>query len=133
MALNTYYKYAKVIHKLGVLFLPFPSLWQDFHWQSLISSQHLNSPKYSLEYLENNIKAIITAAKHYKLNHSNTDLPDYLYLPAHDQTDFDLTIYFEQSYSFIDKCLKYTNVLVHCVAGISRSASIVVAYLMRKL
>lgn len=83
--------------------------------------------------LENNIKAVITACKNYRLNHSNSNLPDYLHLPALDHTDFNLTVFFEQSQEFLDKCLNYTNVLVHCVAGISRSASIVVAYLMKKL
>lgn len=83
--------------------------------------------------LEHGIKAVVTVAKHHKLNHSSSDLPDYLYLPALDHTNFDLTIYFDQSSAFIGKCLRYTNVLVHCAAGISRSATIVSAYLMKAL
>ena len=33
---------------------------------------------------------------------------------------------------FIDNNLKYGNVLVHCMMGISRSSTIVIAYLMKK-
>ena len=75
----------------------------------------------------------MTVAKGAKLAHSSRDLPDYLYIPAIDHTNFDLTEFFPQSSSFIDKCLNYTNVLVHCVAGISRSSTLVIAYLMKHL
>ena len=84
-----------------------------------------------LSYEEYHIKAIVTVAKNHKLSHSNDDLPDYLYIPALDTNTFDLITYFNQSNTFIQKCLSSTNVLVHCVAGISRSATLVIAYLMK--
>ena len=35
-------------------------------------------------------------------------------------------------YKFIEKARKFTNVLVHCFAGVSRSSTAVIMYLMRK-
>jgi len=41
--------------------------------------------------------------------------------------------YFDISYEFIDKNIKKgNNVLVHCMAGISRSSTLILNYLMRK-
>ena len=40
--------------------------------------------------------------------------------------------YFESSFAFIDEHLESGNVLIHCFAGVSRSATILAAYLMRK-
>ncbi|CAD8065469.1 unnamed protein product [Paramecium primaurelia] len=49
-----------------------------------------------------------------------------------DDADFvNLSQYFQQAIDFIDYYRQFTNVLVHCYAGISRSATIVIAYLMK--
>ncbi|CAD8075130.1 unnamed protein product [Paramecium sonneborni] len=49
-----------------------------------------------------------------------------------DDADFvNLSQFFQQAFDFIDYHRQFTNVLVHCYAGISRSATIVIAYLMK--
>lgn len=81
--------------------------------------------------LEHSIKAVLTAAKSIFLDHPKEHVPHYLYVPGEDHERFDLSIYFDKSADFIKKVLEETNVLVHCMAGISRSVSLVAAYLMK--
>jgi dual specificity phosphatase 12 len=57
----------------------------------------------------------------------------YLFLNAMDHSKQDVLSHFETSNEFIENALKEaTNkVYIHCVAGISRSASLVIAYVMK--
>ena len=86
----------------------------------------------SLNNIENNIKAVVCAAKSGFIQYDKTIIEDYLYIPADDYEQFDLSQFFQKACDFIEKNRKKTNVLVHCMAGISRSATLVVAYLMKK-
>lgn len=52
---------------------------------------------------------------------------------AEDAEDFDLYRYFDECANFIRDQIKNTNVFVHCYAGISRSASVVIAYMIKHL
>jgi protein-tyrosine phosphatase len=78
------------------------------------------------------IKAILSVARSGLLHHSKEDVPYYLYLPAQDHEDYEIYKFFNQTYDFINQSRKHTNVLVHCMAGISRSVTIVIAYLLKK-
>ncbi|XP_029312151.1 dual specificity protein phosphatase 13-like isoform X2 [Cottoperca gobio] len=51
---------------------------------------------------------------------------------ADDSTHFDLDVYFNPAADFIHKALKTPDakVLVHCIMGMSRSSTLVLAYLM---
>ena len=57
----------------------------------------------------------------------------YIYktVPAEDSARFNICQYFEETNEFIEQGLKAKGVLVHCQFGISRSSTIVIAYLMR--
>ncbi|CAF0920158.1 unnamed protein product [Rotaria sordida] len=56
----------------------------------------------------------------------------YYHMPADDTQRQNLLDYFDQAYKFIYNAIKnHENILVHCVAGISRSPAIVISFLMR--
>ncbi|KAL0964415.1 hypothetical protein UPYG_G00323530 [Umbra pygmaea] len=56
----------------------------------------------------------------------------YCGFPAEDSSHFDISQYFKPAADFIHKALKSKDgkVLVHCIMGVSRSATLVLAYLM---
>jgi len=57
----------------------------------------------------------------------------YMNIPVSDNEETDLLRYFGDSYKFIAKALSEgSSVLVHCKMGISRSATIVIAYVMKQ-
>lgn len=59
----------------------------------------------------------------------------YVVLGAEDNPEYEISKHFDESFKFIDNALakQGTGVLVHCGAGISRAATILAAYLIRKL
>ena len=60
------------------------------------------------------------------------DKPDYLRVPIKDSRESNLIDYFDQVADMIEKTReKDGRSLVHCVAGVSRSVSLVLAYLMK--
>jgi protein-tyrosine phosphatase len=68
------------------------------------------------------------------------DIPDYyqddfeyLSIDIKDKADSCIYVFFESAIKFIDDCIDEKGiVLVHCVSGISRSVSLVIAYFMKK-
>jgi protein-tyrosine phosphatase len=55
---------------------------------------------------------------------------EYLYIPAVDHESFDLAPFFPTAIELLASETRRTNVLVHCMAGVSRSATLVIAYFM---
>ena len=57
---------------------------------------------------------------------------EYEHLPLRDSQDEDLNPHLEKAHKFIDKAIQSgTGVLVHCFKGQSRSAAIIVSYLIK--
>ncbi|KAL7718782.1 Dual specificity protein phosphatase [Entamoeba marina] len=57
----------------------------------------------------------------------------YKFIQITDTINDDISIYFEETFNFIEENISSEkNVLVHCVAGVSRSASLVISYIMKK-
>ena len=56
-----------------------------------------------------------------------------MHLIEDDSETADISKHFKKAHEFIDENLKTRNVLVHCQAGVSRSATIVISYIMKEL
>lgn len=75
-----------------------------------------------------NIDSIISV--HQSLSKAFVDRFRYLIVPVRDKPEEDLSKYFQDAINFIDEA--NNGVLVHCMQGKSRSASIIAAYIIYK-
>jgi dual specificity MAP kinase phosphatase len=76
------------------------------------------------------IRYIINVTSHVPLYHSEQF--HYYHIPADDTQKQNLLDYFDEAYKFILNAIENNEkILVHCVAGISRSPAIVISFLMR--
>jgi protein-tyrosine phosphatase len=86
--------------------------------------------------LKNNIKAVITLEtrpkpQEIKKFYSMYGI-DYIYINIGDMPNENIYKYFNMTYDFIKQYTSnHQNVLVHCYAGISRSASIILNYIIK--
>ncbi|XP_029984087.1 dual specificity protein phosphatase 10-like [Sphaeramia orbicularis] len=79
-----------------------------------------------------NIGYILNVTTHLPLYHYDTGLFIYKRLPATDSNKQNLRQYFEEAFEFIEEAQQAgMGLLIHCQAGVSRSATIVIAYLMK--
>jgi protein-tyrosine phosphatase len=78
------------------------------------------------------IGAVLTVAAGTGLRYHPDAVSSHDVIPAMDVDYYDMTKHFDRCFDFIDKTRRSTSVLVHCWAGVSRSATIVITYLMKK-
>lgn len=79
-----------------------------------------------------NIRAVLTVAVGLGLRYHQDEDIDHLVIHAEDVESYNLSRHFEKATEFIERHRKNKrNVLIHCYAGVSRSATITIAYLMK--
>ena len=76
-----------------------------------------------------NITSVLTVASDLGLVFNPKEFTHKV-IPAEDYETFSIIKYFEEAVTFIRENIKTRNVLVHCHAGMSRSSTMVIAYLM---
>ncbi|CAD8083645.1 unnamed protein product [Paramecium sonneborni] len=77
---------------------------------------------------KNQIKVAVSICD--QIDTKDIELEQHLCIDLTDKEDSDIQKYFNQTNMFIQENLNKGNVLVHCFVGISRSATIVIAYIM---
>ena len=99
----------------------------------IIDNIYLGSQKSAVDknkLFEFNIKYVLIVGKGMK---GKFDKINYKIIEIDDSLEENLANYFQETLNFIDESQKNnSNILIHCVSGISRSASIVIAYMMTK-
>ena len=80
--------------------------------------------------IERNINSVLTVASGTGLQYS--EKIQHKIIEANDDPSFDLSYAFDKGADYIDKQRNLGNtIIVHCYAGISRSSSMCIAYLMK--
>lgn len=80
-----------------------------------------------------NITTVISVLKEKVINYQHTTLiKDHKVIPVNDTIYADLSKYFYEMADWIDEKLTKSNVLVHCILGMSRSVTQIISYLMIK-
>lgn len=83
--------------------------------------------------LDLKINSVLTVAAGTRLRYDVDLMANHTIIPAEDDEEYDLAKDFEEAIEFISETIKSGNVFVHCFAGVSRSATIVLAYLIYEL
>lgn len=78
------------------------------------------------------ISAVLTVAAGTELKYDKKDIPNHKIIDAEDWSAYDLSKHFDAALEFIKEHIAKGNVYVHCFAGVSRSATIVIAHLMKE-
>lgn len=105
-----------------------------FEMSEIISGLYLGGEETAInkELLKkNNVSVILNVTSHISFYHENEFT--YHRIPINDTPNVDIKQYFDETFKIINDALSDNKkILIHCQAGISRSATIVIAYIMKK-
>lgn len=122
---NSYYDYFYNILNQYYFFFSYPTHIID----NIYLGSAFNAASYqTLKYL--NIKHIVNVTQEITPYFNTSDEFTYKVYKLYDNNQDDIHLYLDDSYNYITNSAD--NILVHCYMGSSRSATIVIYYLMKK-
>ncbi|KAL4492589.1 hypothetical protein ABPG72_007702 [Tetrahymena utriculariae] len=81
----------------------------------------------------NQIQAVLTIANESNIRYPKDIVSEHKIIKAEDDNTENISKYFDECVEFLAKnLLEGKNVLVHCIAGVSRSPSFVIAFLIKQ-
>src|SRR5579862_4239260 len=110
-------------------------MWQD-DANEIIDGLYLGNMKASLDVnwlRDHNIKYIVNVGAPKPPKRVTEVVNGYLRIEIDDVPESDLLVHLDSTCRFIEESLSQGNVLIHCAAGISRSPSVVAAFLIKTL
>nr|CAG4710805.1 unnamed protein product [Naegleria fowleri] len=112
------------------------------HGEKIIHSQNSDPIENSLEdqcIMKNDLEEEAMIEK-YKFDHNNESHTQtgreikYMRVAIDDDKNAPISHYFQECYEFIEDAISNSGVvLVHCAAGVSRSSTIIISYVMKKM
>ena len=78
------------------------------------------------------IKAVISLDSKQRVSYYDDEILFHKVITAKDEEFYDLSQHFNEIFEFIEEKRRFTNILIHCYAGKSRSVAIIIAYLIKK-